>query len=278
MPSIVQNIKDRQLRWASERGIAIDQSGYTLIRDANLFVPLCPASVAEFDGADGGELGKHEKRGKINALHSSSALAANAFEFWRDQAKATLQAAMGLSSEIQVLNFEKKFPTGLPGNAPNLDVVLTLADQSIVAIESKFLEPFGKHTPGFKEKYFEGVGGRWSKHGYAACQRLAEDIQSGSKTFQWLHPEQLLKHVLGLSNPVNYAAQKVQWRLIYLCFDPGVEAVGHMNEAQQFADIARSDGIDFHVLTYQTLIRAIRAEANSSHTGYLEYFEKRYFA
>ncbi len=275
---MVKRIKDNQLGWASERGIAIDESGYTRKRSQNLFVPLSNASLAEFDGADGGELGTDGKRGKIQALHSSSALAVNAFEFWRERDKSALASAMGLSSAVQLLNFEKKFKTGLPGNAPNLDVVLTLSDQSIVAIESKFLEPFGKHASGFKEKYFEDGKGRWSAYGYSACQRLAEDIQSGRRIFHSLHPEQLLKHILGLSNSLNQGAHKTPWQLIYLCYDPGAEGVSHMEEAMEFAAVAQSDGINFHVLTYQTLVAAIRKKSDASHIGYLEYFEKRYFA
>lgn len=278
MQSIVNAVKTNQLRWAKERGIAVDKSGYTTERNKNLLVPLCSASLTEFRGADGGELGKDEKGGKIQALHSSSALAVNAFEFWRERDKSALASAMGLSSAIQLLNFEKKFKTGLPGNAPNLDVVLTLADQSIVAIESKFLEPFGKHASGFKEKYFEGGNGRWSEYGYSACQRLAEDIQSGRRIFHWLHPEQLLKHILGLSNSLNQGARKTPWQLIYLCYDPGAEGVSHMEESMEFAAVAHSDGINFHVLTYQTLLAAIRKKSDASHIGYLEYFEKRYCA
>lgn len=273
MQSITKTVKAKQLRWANERGIPVDKSGYTTGCNDNLFSPLSDDSVAEFDGADGGELGKEGKRGKIQALHSSSALAVNAFEFWRDKDKSVLASAMGIKSGMKTLNFEKRFKTGLTGKAPNLDVVLTLADQSIVAIESKFLEPYAKHASGFKDKYFEGGKGRWSDYGYVACQRLAEDIQSGKRRFTWLHPEQLLKHILGLSH-----SQETRWNLMYLCYDPGVEGIGHLKEANEFADISRSDGIDFRVLTYQTLFAAIRKKAEASHLEYLQYFEGRYFA
>jgi hypothetical protein len=50
-----------------------------------------------------------------------------------------------------------------------------------------------------------------------------------------------------------------------------------MEEAMAFAAVAKSDGIDFQVLTYQTLITAIRKKADASQIEYLEYFEKRYF-
>lgn len=277
MPSIVKSVKETQLLWANERGIPIDRSGYTIERDHNLFVPLSCASIAEFDGADGGELGKDGERGKIHALHSSSALAANMFEFWRDRDKSALASSMGLSSAIQQLNFERKFKTGLTGKAPNLDVVLTLADDSIVAIESKFLEPFGRHTSGFREKYFEGGKSRWGEYGYLACQQLAEDLQYGRKKFNWLHPEQLLKHILGLSNSQNQGTHKTPWKLIYLCYDPGIDALGHLEEAKDFAAIAKSDGIDFQVLTYQNLVKTIRMKADPSHGDYMKYLEQRYF-
>jgi hypothetical protein len=98
LPSIVKTIKDKQLHWASARGIAVDESGYTRKRCHHLFVTLSDESLAEFDGANGGELGKKGERGKIQALHSSSALAVNAFEFQRERDKSALASAMGLSS------------------------------------------------------------------------------------------------------------------------------------------------------------------------------------
>jgi hypothetical protein len=61
MPSIVNNIKTNQLLWAKERGIAVDNSGYTIERNDHLFLPLCGASLAEFQGADGGELGSQRR-------------------------------------------------------------------------------------------------------------------------------------------------------------------------------------------------------------------------
>jgi hypothetical protein len=84
--------------------------------------------------------------------------------------------------------------------------------------------------------------------------------------------------ILGLSNPVNYFEPKTRWQLLYLFYHPGIEAAGHMEEAMEFAAVAKSDGIDFHVLTYQTLVAAIRKYADASHIEYLEYLEKRYFA
>lgn len=273
MPSPVTIVKKKQRSWAVSHGIEIDQSGYTFKLSDNLFVPLSAVSHSEFGGGDGGELGALGKRGKIQALHSSSALACNVFEYWRGRNTLVLTKALGLTAGAVNIEFERKFPTGLPGNAPNLDVVLTSTDGSATAIESKFLEPYGsRHAAGFRDKYFETDPGPWAQSGFSNCQKLAFRLQSNETAFRWLHAEQLLKHVLGLSK------SGLRWKLLYLWYEaPGPIASEHATEANEFALIAAADGITFQSMSYQALFASMRSWAVGADSEYLSYLGGRYF-
>jgi hypothetical protein len=274
MISPATEVMDRQRAWATQRGIDIDPSGYTLQLEKNLFVPLSAATQAEFRDGDGSELGSPGERGKMQALHSSSALACNVFEHWRGRDAAILAGALGLSADITGIEFERKFVTGLPGRPPNLDVVLTLSDGSLVAIEAKFLEPYrGRHLPGLKRKYFEADVGLWERLGWANCQEMASRLDMGKMVFRWLHVGQLLKHILGLS------ASTARWELVYLWYRvPGPAGYEHAAEADEFGRVARGDGIEFRSLSYQSLLGAMRRLAGASESEYLDYLVSRYFA
>jgi hypothetical protein len=265
-------IRNQQRSWAASHGLRVDHSGYTLDLSDNLFAPLSEATRAEFSSGDGGELGGLDRRGKMQALHSSSALACNVFDYWRNRDRSLLAAALRLPSGIRGIEFERKFPTGLPGNPPNMDVVLSLDDGLIVAIESKFLEPYGsRHVQGFKDAYFRTKPGLWGRSGYSECQRLAFRLFSGETVFRWLHAEQLLKHILGL------AAAKKPWELLYLWYEVPEPASEHRAEAEVFAGIARSDGIAFRSMSYQSLFVEMQAQAGGPENEYLAYLGERYF-
>lgn len=172
MSSPVAVVKSQQLEWAGANGIRVDDRGYTLKRDDNLFQPLSSQTLADFSAGQGGELDDSHGRAKMFALHSSSALGCNFFEYWRTRNSAPLSQALRLPYDVAAVRFEDKFPTGV--STPNLDMVLELQSGHIVAIESKFLEPYGSsHAGGLKEKYFDLPGGRWSQVGLPGCETLA---------------------------------------------------------------------------------------------------------
>ena len=74
MRSPADIVREQQWNWALRRGVKLDSAGYTLDVSDNLFAPLSSAAQEEFEEADGGELGQPGERGKMQALHSSSAL------------------------------------------------------------------------------------------------------------------------------------------------------------------------------------------------------------
>jgi hypothetical protein len=112
-----------------------DGQGYLDTVDSNLWRPMCERSRTAFQNGSGGELER-----KMRALHSSSALAVNFFEYWVDTDRLPLQQVLDLGSDIRGIAFEAQHHTGLKGNPPNLDVAISLASGHIMAIESKFCE------------------------------------------------------------------------------------------------------------------------------------------
>ena len=144
---------------------------------------------------------------------------------------------------------------------------------AVVAIESKFLEPYGTHTAGFNPKYFGRQPGLWVQHGFPACQALAEDIRDGVTHYNWLYAPQLLKHALGLAN-----FEKRPWALYYLWYAvPGPESAKHAAEAEDFARRATADGITVRSLTYQELFEGLKHGATKADEHYMEYLGERYF-
>jgi len=83
MSSPATVVRSRQGDRARRHGLFVDSAGYTGSLDDNLFVPLSPETRAKFSGGDGGELGRYGKRDSMQALHSSSALTCNVFEYRR---------------------------------------------------------------------------------------------------------------------------------------------------------------------------------------------------
>jgi hypothetical protein len=260
--------------WAASRGIATDSQGYTWEVEANLFQPLNVATRRELDGGAGGELGLDGARGKIRALHGSSALAINVFDYWRERPREPLARALGIDGTITEIEFERPFPTGMRGVPPHLDVTLTLNDGRVIAIESKFLEPYParpKKVLPFRATYFPHGPGRWATAELPACQRLAESVRSGERIFRHLDAPQLLKHALGLAR--KYSNGFALW---YLWYDVGDdEGMVHGREVEEFAACVEPE-LGFRAVGYQGLIERLERECGTEHSEYLGYLRDRY--
>ena len=269
---VLGHLKTRQQIWARERGLKIDADGYCISCDANLFEPLSACSRRDIGAGDGSELGKGGARGKIQALHSSAALACNFFDYWRGRDLGVLARSLGISTRLCDMAFEQKFPTGLGGIAPNLDVVMFGCDGSLVAIESKFTEPFSKSKTKsiLKPKYFPPDHGLWKDAGLSGCQTLAEDLRDGRIQFVALDAAQLLKHMLGL------AFSGHPWSLMCLWYAPGEPfADVHSEELGVFSQALGVDSKRFSAMTYQTLFD--RLVLGPEHSEYAAYLRCRYF-
>jgi hypothetical protein len=252
-----------------------DADGYCTCVDDNIFQRLSSDARSDFGSGDGAELGREGGRGKIQALHSSSALACNWFDYWRGRDLQPLSRAFEVPVQFSKLGLEHKFPTGLGGISPNLDVLLTCSDGSLFAVESKFTEPYT--TSGLKTylkpQYFPKARSLWLDAGLPSCQAIAEALRRGQQDdfHNVLDVAQLLKHMLAL------ALSGRSWSLCYLWFEvPGLLADQHREELTIFTTKMGMDAAHFSALTYQELFTRTLPFMGQENSEYTEYLRERY--
>ena len=265
-----QEIRNSQQHWAKLMGIPFDSLGYVPQAEDNLWQPLSGSALQAFERGAGKELSGHMK-----ALHSSSALAVNFFDYWTCRDKTPLLSALGIEPvDGCSLDFEAQFRTGLGGTPPHTDVALTDGSHFVHAIEAKFTEHLKHSSTGksdFKSSYFPKSRKLWDERGLSACQKLAEDLSDGRHRFEYLDPWQLLKHALGL------ATQKGdQFSLYYIYYDWfGEELVAHRREIDLFEERVGCE-VRFRVLTYQQVFKRF-GDSQQAGVDYLNYLKSRYF-
>ena len=268
-----ESIIAEQRNWADQHSIKYDKAGYVSSLKDNLYRPLFPETQNEFRKGKGEELD-----GKMQALHSSSALVVNIFDYWRYLGKADIIAqACGVLSRLTNIKFEQTYPIiHIRGTPPHLDIEFSLPRSNFISvIESKFTEPYHRHTKRvIKEKYFN-IPGLWSQ--IPNCEHLARRIreESRSKTsFIYLDVPQLLKHILGLT----WSKSGTQnFEIVYLWYEKhSPEADRHRFEIQQFRELIGAEA-HFRAMTYQELFQNIKRSVLADE-AYMEYIGKRYFS
>jgi len=165
-------ILSKQEFWEAYRSLEVvgseiehGQKVYCLLLENNLFQPLHPDTLKELERGSGGELVDGENHvPKIHALHLSSALGANALDYWRQRQDLPIPTtAYGLSAPGSHLtgsmHFKYKITVCDPFQfRPNLDVLILTEHTGYQAfgIECKFSEPWGgRHHAGMDSKYRE---------------------------------------------------------------------------------------------------------------------------
>lgn len=269
-PALVR-LQRQQRVWATQQAHEIDGRGYVSSVDANLWRPLSETSRDAFEKGSGSEL-----KCKMRALHSSSALAVNFFDYWTIGDRTVLEKLLDLPSTPNSMEFEAQFPTGLRGTPPNIDVLIILDSGQTVAIESKFTEWLIRKSlrnPIFNPKYFPAADGPWKRRGLDACQSLAADIQIGRQQFLHFDAPQMLKHALGLAT--NLHGSFSLWYIYFEC--RGRESAIHNAEIKMFADRVGAE-IGFKSLTYQYLFSRLERRATLVNSDYVEYLRRRYFS
>jgi hypothetical protein len=277
-------ILSKQIEYAHNKGIDLIKSKgsrgrptYTRSLEDNLFEPLTTDTKTFFQNGDGGELGGDPS--KMQAVHSSSALAVNVFQYW-DNIKevekiahacgfchSATRISKGISFEVKY-SIDEKFQY-----SPNVDVVINNEPGSkhkVFAVESKFTEPYSnwEHL-GFKAKYLDLDIWEEISHLY----KLASSISPKDERFHHLHAAQLIKHILGLKR----AFGKTNFRLLYLWYDAlGREGAKHREEIHGFLEVAKSDDIAIHELSYQELFARLADNYRISDKKYIEYITSRY--
>jgi hypothetical protein len=268
----------RQREWARRWGVDLDPARpveslrqYARTLPDNLFRPLHADTLADFVQADGNEL-----KDKMRALHSSSAVCVNVFDYWRwhGDARPIVKAAKLSIRGLAGMAFEQKLPIDPSfSRAPNLDLLLTYdlrtnPQLEAVGVESKFGEPYGGSHGGLDPKYLKPT--LWK--GLPHCHTLAGQISPKDTTFKRLHAAQLLKHLLGMRRRFGQ-----RFILLYLWTDAPVAAADkHRQEIADFRDILKRDRIDFRSLTYQELLFSLLKNTPAGHHNYCRYVADRY--
>jgi hypothetical protein len=269
MMASIPSVIEQQTRWAVSKGLT-PKNAYLRSVSENLLADLSEGARKDFERGSGGELRKRGLRPpKMLALRSSAALTTNVFDYWRSHDAVPLQNALGLSNKITSIGFEEHFPTGLRGNPPNVDVVLTLEGGKYVAIEAKFTEWLNARDRILDPKYFSS-GEIWTAQGLPNCQAVANDFKE-TGPFHFLDVPQLLKHALGVARKKAGA-----FALYYLYYDVrGAERERHADEVTRFRDLVGRE-IGFVALTYQELFGRLESTIGPNDSAYLDYLRARY--
>lgn len=276
----------KQIEWAKNNGLQLTGSHghrgskvYTTIVEDNLFQSLNNQTRANLENGDGGELaGTKDRPAKIQAIHSSSALGINVFDYWRGlRDLSIITSSCGLSRAGSKLNGEIRFEQQFSIDnrfkySPNLDVVIVpnTGRYKAFAIECKFTEAYSsRRHGGLDSKYFENED-IW--HGLLETKKLAQKISPNDNRFAFLHVAQLIKHILGLNRRFGHS----RYRFLYLWYDAlGEPGFKHRQEIKVFADAVHCDGVIFHETTYQDLIVRL-AQHRKDHSKYVTYLTERY--
>lgn len=289
-----QEIKQTQVEWAKRTHRPLHESpkyecSHLRTVKANLFREGMSARACDcFKKGAGSELldSKSGEPAKMKALHSSSALVINVFDYWTDAgSKNPLLKALGIDADAAArpLEFEKQFRTPLGGTPPHVDIAITLDSAHVIAIESKFTEWTGSKNSNW-EPYFRESNQLWRNHCLPECQELAEDLYCGRAKFEFLGAEQLLKHALGLATQLG----KGNFSLYYLYYDRPeakanekdrqTESDAHKDEIKCFADRIGEE-LRFKTFRYQDVYACLydSLRGNPEHEEYLAYLGERYF-
>jgi hypothetical protein len=276
----------RQTLWADRHGHRLSGSApprgrlaYTATLEENLFERLTSDARKEFTEGDGGELGRGGTvPGKMQAVHSSSALSCNLFHYWRRVGRPDIIAkACGLPVNKHKISlaFEQHLPIDPRFRfSPNLDALFTYEGGPVrqYGVECKFSEPFSTRMHlGMKEKYFgKSLDDLWTKLPNVCA--LGKKLCPDNTQYTFLDAAQLVKHVLGLRRCSGMACG-----LLYLYYDvPGPEGVKHAAEIAEFAAVAQGDGVRFTFATYQDVLLRLAAEHRHEHAAYIDYMVERY--
>lgn len=221
-----------------------DDKGYTHSPQANLLPGIDLDSVEDdLRRGDGKELNK-----KFCAIHSSAALAVNAFAPFKEYPEDIILNGMQGANCVE---FEKQLRIFRGGRAPNIDVWIE-KEANAVAVESKLLEYLTPKMPSFSKAY-----DRLTPPKSESCWWDLYLQTKQSSTTCYLDRAQLIKHYFGLSsfqskNPVKCLT------LLYIFWEPlnfqEVEVcLRHRQELKLFSEALEKAKIQFRWMTYNQL-------------------------
>ena len=272
MSNCVENIKQKQRCWALSNNITFSDKGYVENLSENILDGLDIEVKKRFLHAGGYEL-----KSKMMALHSSSALVVNIFQYYKrklmksEDITAILKACNINSTTINYIDFEVKFPISSIKAIPNLDIVFRSANGMVYGLESKFTETYRKYQftmDSYLQPRYQSI--------WVNLENIHKALESEYfDHYCYLNYPQLLKHILGLKSELKDIHK---FQLIYLWYDLGCErSFKHRKEIQNFAELLSKDGIVFKSVTYQEIIRFLQQNHNVlEDRAYIEYITDRY--
>ena len=221
----------------------LDHRGYVAdFRSTLLPGVLVEDFEADLSSGDGDEL-----QTKFCAAHSSAGLAVNCFAPFR---RRIADIMLPEQTAFEGLQFEKKCPTGLRGQPPNLDVLLS-GSRGVVGIESKLTEYLSEHPAKFSPAYEEQIRDRRRDQGY--FHEMLR-LQDHPYHYTWLDAAQLIKHAFGLA----HTFPKVPVTLVYLFWEPvnpaaSPEFAAHRAEIEEFKAQVAGSFPAFQAISYPEL-------------------------
>jgi hypothetical protein len=213
---------------------------------------------------------------KFRAAYSSSALAVNTFAPFRRQPERLLLAGI---TGFDTLEFEYPCDNGLVGTNPHFDLFARTAT-TVVAVESKFLEPLRQQAAQFSDQYsrpFMGTADR-PRIAEEPWARMYARLRNDPQTYRHLDAAQLVKHYLGLRH--SFATH--ERTLVYLHWEPANAADLAVYrdlrlEINDFAAAVAGCDTRFVALSYPSLWREWQQNrACVDMTKHLERLRQRY--
>jgi hypothetical protein len=222
--------------------------------------------------------GNELQSGKFNSIASSSALGVNALGAFYEPNFLIWPTIK--SEKFNNPIFEKKLSNGLRGTNPNLDVFFE-NENSVLAIECKFLETLGVKKPQFSDQYSNIKDDRRNSKWF----RLMTEIINGNIKFRYLDAAQLIKHYFGLAH--EYADSNLDLELGYVFWEPERNGdipgpvidlyAGHRKECEKFAELVAGDKLQFSFYSYFELLEYWRKNGlNNELDAHFNRLERKY--
>jgi hypothetical protein len=209
----------------------------------------------------------------MRALHSSSALVLNFFEYWQEQGVSEIARACGAAELMTRMSFEVRHPSLIGGMPLYADVEFQGENTCPLAIKSRFTETYRRDANRRRAEPYWPHFGLWSK--LPRCHKLARRIwgeERARSSYVYLDAPQLLKEILGLSASFGPKA----FQLLYLWYDvPSPEARTHRDEIEEFIGCLRGE-VRLRQMSYQQLFGAVRVLPGAK-AEYISYLAGRYF-
>jgi hypothetical protein len=271
-------IASERLRSARPGAHFIDQpAGYVVDWADNLVADVTPADFeSDLRRGSGSELdGQPDAPAKFCAAYSSCALTVNTFGPFRHAASRLTLAGI---SEFSDVEFEFPCDNGLQGTNPNFDL-FARTRYSVVAVESKFLEPLSCKPADFSPQYARAfIGADQRPNAEEPWVKMYRRLCSDPLTYRYLDAAQLVKHYLGLW----HSFPELNRTLFYLYWEPAnaAELAAYRDFRREITDFALAvAGCDTRFVAKSYRAQLQEWQHNRAHldlTSHLERLHQRY--